>query len=62
MKLITETYWAVGRCDKRGEWKSRQCHPTLAGPKQANRKAGPGEVVFFRDAFASHGIKRKTHR
>jgi len=32
--------------DKRGTWKSRQCYPALAGPRQANRKAGPGETEW----------------
>ena len=32
--------------DKRGTWKSRRVHPALVGPRQAYRKAGPGETAL----------------
>ena len=34
---------SCGRCET---WKSRFSHPALAGPRQANRKAGPGETAL----------------
>ena len=34
-------------CDKRGTWKSRfEFNPALAVPRQAHRKAGPGETAL----------------
>ena len=32
-------------CGRRGTWKSRRVHPALAVPRQAHRKAGPGETA-----------------